>query len=454
VGTGKTQADRERLARRSLRYSVYDGAASAAMIGFGESFFTAFAVFLRANNIQIGLLSALPQALGSALQLASGRLLALAGSRRALVSSAALLQALMYLPMALAYFAGPMAANYLIAFACLYWVFGMILGPAWNSWMGDLTSENERGAYFGRRSKVVGAFTFGSFLLGGAILGLQGDGPEREFAGFASIFALALIVRVISFLFLRKMHEPPMETPAEREAGFVEFLRGARSNNYGLLALYLSLMNFSVYVAVPFFTPYMLRDLGFDYLTFTLVSAAAVATKVLTLPVWGGAVDRFGSRKVLTLAGVLMPVVPALWLFSGGLAWLVAIQLYSGFAWAGFEIASMGLIFDATEPSRRASSVAYYNVLNGAAILVGALLGGVLVRYSDLFASRYMVAFLASFVLRGATSYFFLPRIREVRRVEAIGYPHLFFKIVSSMPTMGPVLGIIPFRPFRRDRRR
>ena len=36
-------ADDEKI-RKSLKYSILDGAFSASMIGFGESFFTAYAV--------------------------------------------------------------------------------------------------------------------------------------------------------------------------------------------------------------------------------------------------------------------------------------------------------------------------------------------------------------------------------------------------------------------------
>ena len=42
--------------RKSLRYSVFDGGFSAAMIGFGESFFVAYALFLKATTLQVALL--------------------------------------------------------------------------------------------------------------------------------------------------------------------------------------------------------------------------------------------------------------------------------------------------------------------------------------------------------------------------------------------------------------
>ena len=77
--------------KKSLRYSVIDGTFAAAMIGFGESFFAVFAVFLKANNIQLGLLSSLPLLFGSLSQLLSNRLIKLFRSRKTLVVIAALI---------------------------------------------------------------------------------------------------------------------------------------------------------------------------------------------------------------------------------------------------------------------------------------------------------------------------------------------------------------------------
>jgi len=257
---------------------------------------------------------------------------------------------------------------------------------------------------------------------------------------------MALVSRAASFYFLTKVHEPPYEPLREAEFGFIEFLREARRRNYGLFVIYLSLMNFSVYVAGPYFTPYMLSDLRMDYFTFTVVVAAALIVKLMFMPVWGRAVDRFGARKVLSLSGYLLPSVPLLWLFSGGTGYLVLIQAYSGFVWSGFELSAFSFVFDATTPKKRATCVAYYNLMNGFALLAGALAGGFLVRHNELFWSKYHLVFLASGVLRLAASLALLPRLREVRKVEVIPYPRLFFKVISTMPASELMLGLIPFR--------
>jgi MFS family permease len=445
--TGNSAADRRKdyRVRKSLRYSVFDGAFSAAMIGLGESFFVAYALFLKATTLQVGLLSSLPQGLGSLLQFFSNGLIRAFGSRKRLVVTAALLQGLMYVPVALVFFFGEFRVRHLILFACLYWAFGMILGPAWNSWMGDLVSEDRRGAYFGRRSKITGTATFVAVLAAGYILQQYGGSDRTQYAGFVLIFLLALASRMVSVLFLSKKYEPAYEVPREAEFGFLAFLQQARFRNYGRFVLYLGLMNFAVFLSAPFFTPYMLQDLRLSYLTFTVVNAAAIIVKVLSMPVWGHAADRFGARRVLSLTGFLMPLVPVLWLLSGAFLWLIAIQAYAGFIWGGFEIAAFSFIFDTTTPRKRATCVAYYNMINGVSLISGALIGSAIVRLNAVFWSKYLLVFLLSGLLRIAASIVFLPRLREVRDVETIGYSRLFLKVVTSMPTVGLVYELIPF---------
>lgn len=57
--------------KKSLRYSLRDGAAFAVMSGAGESYFSAFALFLRASSQEIAWLTAFPPLIGSWMQLVS-----------------------------------------------------------------------------------------------------------------------------------------------------------------------------------------------------------------------------------------------------------------------------------------------------------------------------------------------------------------------------------------------
>lgn len=432
------QVNKEKdLIKKSLKYSVLDGTFYSMMVGFGESFFSAFAVFLKANNIQLGLLGSLPLALGSISQLFSNKLIKLLNSRKRLVTISALLEGLIYIPITLVFFFGDFRVFHLILFSCIYWILGTILGPAWSSWMGDLVNEKERGSYFGRRNRITGLTLFFSTLAAGFILQKFTDGTTTQYIGFVIIFTIALFSRVISFIYLTKKYEPEYEIVPEAQFSFISFIKQARFRNYGLFVIYLCFMNFSVFLAGPFFAAYMLYDLKLDYMTFTIINATALIIKYISMPIWGKASDSYGTIKVLSLTGFLMPLVPLLWLFSKDVLYLIIIQVYSGFVWAGFEISSSNFIFDTTSPQKRATCVAYYNVLNGAGIFLGAMLGGLIIKYNHLFWSKYLLVFLMSSVLRSIASFVFIPKIKEVREVKHIPYHKLLLNVITTMPTMG-----------------
>ena len=76
------KVDAEVKVKKSLKYSIWDGSFASAMVGFGESFFSAFAIFLKASNFQISLLGSLPRAMGSFVQLYSSKLLKIFGTRK------------------------------------------------------------------------------------------------------------------------------------------------------------------------------------------------------------------------------------------------------------------------------------------------------------------------------------------------------------------------------------
>ena len=145
-----------------------------------------------------------------------------------------------------------------------------------------------------------------------------------------------------------------------------------------------------------------------------------------------------------------MPLVPILWVFSKEVPYIILIQIYSGFVWAGFDISSSNFIFDTTTPEKRATCIAYYNVLNGVSISIGAVIGGLIVRYNYLFWSKYLLVFIISFISRYIASFIFIPKLKEVREVEHVPYRKLVLEIITSMHTMGLVHRLVTFRRTKR----
>jgi MFS family permease len=429
---------------RSLHYSLADGFFWSVMVGFGESFFAAFGVFLNASNPMLGLLGSLPNTLGSVAQLGTRKLMALFKSRKKVVCAGALLQGLMYLPIAAVFLTGGISPFLLLLFVCLYHIFGMIFTPAWNSWMGDLVCPEIRGTFFGKRNLINGFTSFLSLFAAGFIL-QKFSREGHDYTGYLIIFGLALFARLASFLALSQKFDPPWDFHEESTQSFKDFLKNDLNSNFGILSFYLSMMSFAVYLSAPFFAPFMLRELNLDYSTYTLITATAVVAKCFSMPIWGKIVDRHGGRRVLSICGWGLPLSTLLWVFYHEIWYLVIAQLYCGWCWAGYEISSFSLMYDNTDHKNRATLISYYNVMNGVAIIAGSLIGGLIVKYTDLFNSKYLLIFAISGFVRGLVSMKLLKSIKEIRSVENISKRGLILRMISPVVNRGMIFSPVTF---------
>jgi MFS family permease len=428
-------AEIEKKKKRSRLYSIIDGTFYSGMVGMGESFFLAFAVLLKASNFQLGLLTAIPQFFGSIVQLGSSKVIKLFKTRKRAILIGAALEGAMYLPILLMFMFGQMTFNWLLLFVTLYLVFGKIISPIWNSWMGDLV-DKDRGQYFGRRLRITGLATFITYLIAGFILeSLQSVGIDKS--GFIIIFFLAFLFRIGSIIFLSRQYEPRYRVEEKHKFRIWDFLLKPEFAEARKISYFLGLINFSVNIAAPFFAAYMLYDLKMGYISFTIVNAASILVKNLMIPIWGRFCDRFGNRKVLSFAAILIPVVPVLWLFSHNIVYLIFVQFFSGFVWAAWDIAAFDYLYDATTKKNRARVIAYTNVISGLAILVAPLVGGLIIQKTQLFWSDFLLVFLISGILRAVIVHFYLPHLKEFRKVKKITYERLFMKVISTMPNIG-----------------
>lgn len=444
---------RDPIVARSLRHSVHDGAAYSVMAGSGESYLTPFAIFLKATTAQIGFLASVPPLLASFAQLFSAWLGQKTGQRRKIILIGALLQGLVWIPLAVLPLWFPdYAVPLLIGCVVLYYTLGNLIEPQWASLMGELVSEKRRGRYFAMRTRVCSLTSFIALVAGGLIL--QGfDGSAATRVGYLVIFTIALLARLVSVYHLFKMHDPGghvalLEVPVGKA-----WWQRLRHSQFVRFSLFFTLMQLSVAVASPFFTVYLLRDLQFSYVQLMACLASSVLMQFLTLNRWGYISDVFGNRAVLLASGVMIPFVPFLWLFSDNFYYLLCTQAFGGFVWAGFNLSANNFLYDLIHAGKRATYMAVHNVFAGIGLFGGALLGGYLgmhlpqrfevLGYEIHWLSALYNIFLLSFVLRMLTSLLLIPRLREARRVRPISLTRLIFRVGRFSAVSGLVFDVI-----------
>jgi MFS family permease len=416
-----------RSVRRTLRFSVADGAAFAGMVGLTQSYITPFALALKATTAQIGLLTSIPNFTMALAQLAAPGLCEITGSRKRFILPVVFLHALMWIPILLIpYLVHQSPVAWLIGFVTLNMVLGSIANPAWGSLMADLVPPHIRGRYFSTRNRIAGFITLVFSFIGGGILQFY---TKDIFTGFTLLFGGASLLRLVSVYYLSRMHEPvAVNVPGERR-GYLSLTRELFRTNLGRFMLLVTLIYFSANIASPFFSLYMLRDLHFSYAQYMVNISFTAVSSFMFVHFWGRRADRGGNLRVIQITAVLMPLVPINWIFSGNYFYLLGAQVVSGFAWSGFQLASTNFLYDASRPQDRTRYIALFNAMIGTAVSVGALIGGFIAPHLPaLLGYNLKTLFTLSGVMRGISVLALLGGIKEVRNVRKMNTRDFFFK--------------------------
>jgi MFS family permease len=421
---------------RALRLSIVEGVTYALMVGLGETYFLANAVRLGASALQQGLVVTLPLCLGGGGALLAVAMLARVASRKRIVVAGAALQVVLLAGIAAADALGRLDAALLIAFVCAYHFAGQAAGTAWSSWYGDLVPAEIRGRYFARRNRFIHLATCGAIAAAGFMLQRLEPGGAADTAagaggtGYLVTLALAAAARLVSVVLLAAAPEPRFAGLDDLK-GAARFLRTGRGTRAWRLLATGTGLQLTVYLASPYFAPFMLEGLRFTYMEYMLATLSVVVAKFLLLPAWGRVVDRHGPRAVYALAAILVGVVPLPWLWANGLAWVVAGQVLSGFSWAGYEVAYLSSLLAASTKRVRPYVFAAQTVCHGVAQLAGGLLGAALLAAVS---RDFRIVFAASMVAR-------------------LGVAALVPRLVPTEPAAEPVargallLRVIGFRP-------
>jgi hypothetical protein len=167
-----------------------------------------------------------------------------------------------------------------------------------------------------------------------------------------------------------------------------------------------------------------------------LASLTVIVMKVAFLPAWGTLIDQYGARQLGSLAALLLALVPLPWLWANGLGWVLVAQAFSGFSWAGFELAEFTLLLETSYRSTRLHVFAALRVGNGLAQLLGGLTGALLLKLSV----ELQALFAISLVARLLVAVSFLRLLPPARRgAPTIRRHELLLRVIGIRPNGGVV---------------
>ena len=440
---------------KTMRLAILEGCGWSVMVACGESFFSAFAIFLKAGNLAIAVISSAQPLLAAIAQLLGARAIETFRPRRRFLHLVHTAQGLAYALLFLIPFLLPasVAAPGAVACALLAMFLGGLGIAVWTSLMGDVVPEARRGEYFGERYRAI-FFTQALATLGGGLLLSGFSRLGWVWAGFGILFGIAGGARFFAAQLFPMHYEPEYRPDVKANFSFCEFLRGTPRSNFARFTFYAAFMNFGANISAPFFAVYMLRNLQWTYTQFTLNAITMLIAQVVFFRWWGRVGDRHGNRAVLIATSCVLPVLPILWAFTGNFWLLLGAQIVSGATWSGYNLATQNFILDAVTPQKRARVLSYFNLINGVLVFTGGTLVGAWL--ADHLPSAYHlgplhIAFVSSlpavFIISGLVRLCVLllmaPTFREVRNHEPIYPGTLLLRQWSGEAITGTLLEVV-----------
>ena len=385
--------------------SYADGFFFSLMVGLGETFFAAYALFLGKSEIVTGFILSIPLLLGSLMQLAAPLGLHRVNSHRRWVAATAAAQGLSLLPLLFMNAHTPAVILYLSI--ALYWAFGLATGPAWNSWITHLVPWTRRSRFFSVRSR---------FCQFGMLIGLVGGGlllhflkqKGQEGLAFWLLFVGAVCARLFSAFCLRAIPDARGFSAQMQLLWPHQLWRELVAAGTGRLLLLCAVFHLCVNTASPFFNPYMLKTLKLSYWHYMILVAVQFAAKMVALYFLESLVHRKGAQRIMHWGLLGVAIIPLVWVASEQYSALLAVQFLSGMAWASFELGLVLTFFEHLPFAKRVSLLSYYNLMTAAAMVAGGSVGAwalktwavTAVTYKSIFFLSAGLRFLAYFAIR------------------------------------------------------
>jgi MFS family permease len=200
---------------------------------------------------------------------------------------------------------------------------------------------------------------------------------------------------------------------------YFDFISGEAKGNIWRFAAGCSVLMAFTFVSAPFFSVYMLERLNFNYWQYTAVIMSGQLTTYAFSGFWGRMADEHGSRNVMAVTAVVLPVVPLLWALFTDWYFLCLVEFIAGVSWAAYARGVSNFMYDSAAPSLRTKYLAFFGMTIGVAQFAGSIAGGLFYKHLPRFfpnAEPFVWLLIISMIGRMSAGFLFLKVKEPVNR--------------------------------------
>lgn len=170
------------------------------------------------------------------------------------------------------------------------------------------------------------------------------------------------------------------------------------NSQFLLFLLYFGLWAFGLNLSNPFFNLYLLDNLALNLSWVTAYNALGAAANLLMLLIWGKLADRIGNRPILLFDGLVVAVIPLLWVSTDATPtsiwlWFPLLHLLGGGTGAAIDLCINNLQLAIAPVQHHTKYFALTAAIGGVAGAMGAIVGGWLAQFTDVGGMTGLFAF-------------------------------------------------------------
>ena len=441
-------AQRKRDLLRSFLLSTIDGvfAIPIGMVSLpGNVLLVALVTeAFRFSESTFGLFMALPF-LANFLQIFAMPLLAQWRPAKVLTAVSAFLHLLTWIALACALpwlrrLAPVPAAHWLMAWFLVSSLFAAVYGVAWNSWTQQWVPARLRGKFFGGRNRWVQFAAMLFLAAAGWIIGRW----HSAIPAFQGLIAAVSVMRVVSLRCLWRTPGVPREKEQEVSLPLRDKIRIlGGSTPFLLFSAFGCAWSFAANCLGPFYPVFMFGPMRMSAFAVGLTGTLAQLGGALSLPVWGGLLDRYGNKPVMLVSLVSWQLSNFFWCFAvpGDRGILYLAWLWAGATGVGFALGLFTLLLRVIPVEAKNLAIGFNLAVTSLFAAAAPIAGGyalqwALHRHSDPLAVYHLFFALPPVLaLAGA---FLLWRVRE----PAASPLSVVVGAMRNIRTLGGVLGL------------
>jgi len=397
-------------AKKHIRSSFWDATYTNLNIGMAESYFSAFMLALGISEVVAGIGTVIPQFIGVIFQLFSIRSFFTRYSLKKRMILFLSLQALSIIPLIGAASFSWKSPYLIIGILGIYWASLLSLNPPWNRLIGHTVPVPFRLRFFSIRNQFA-QFSVFLGLIGSGIALYWAKNRGIELQIYVLIFSIGFFLKCLSIYEIKFNHNDYELAPgSEYRVRLRDFLKNLKGTDQGRLITFLFLFYVTVHFSAPYFNPYMLGRLKFNYLEFMVITSLSYFGRVFMFKILQQRAKARHVEHLLLIGTIGISTTPILWTLSQNFWWISFIEFLSGCYWAAFELSTILLYYQKIDDRERTSALTYITLLNTTGMFLGSILGALFMKILPHNWDDYLALFAASTFIR-LTLVVFAPQI-------------------------------------------